>query len=339
MALAVLAAGAFFWQLLVAMAAPRQQVLEGATMGTTWQVRLAAANEDAAREAGAAVAALLARLDRDVFSTWAPESELSRLNAGRPGTPHAVSADLLAVLQLAQDIHARSRGAFDVTVGPLVNLWGFGPRAAADIPDARAIAAARAQTGFDALHVDHTAGTVAFAKPLTLDLSGIAKGYAVDRVAELLLARGFTDFLVEIGGELRLQGRAADGEGWNVAIERPEPGKPAVYTRIDSMGDAIALAGSGDYRNYRERKGRRYSHEIDPRTGMPVAHSLASVTVISDTAASADAWATALMALGPAEGRAVADSEGLAAYFIMRAPDGFDHAYTAAFARYLQPKP
>lgn len=338
-ALAVLAAGAFFWLLFLRDPAPRQQVLDGATMGTTWQVKLVDADEHQAGDTRAAIDDLLTRLDRAVFSTWAPDSELSRLNASAPGIAHAVSSDLLAVLALAQDIHARSRGAFDISIGPLVNLWGFGPQPVDSIPDAQAINDARAQTGLDALHVDLAAGTVTFTKTLTLDLSGIAKGYAVDKVAELLHARGFTDFLVEIGGELRLQGRGPDGDGWEIAIERPQSGMPEAYARIGSAGDAIALAGSGDYRNFREVDGARYSHEIDPRSGRPVTHALASVTVISDTAASADAWATALMVLGPEEGRAVADSEGLAAYFIMRAPGGFDHAQTAPFARYVRPAP
>ncbi|HEY0963994.1 MAG TPA: FAD:protein FMN transferase [Pseudomonadales bacterium] len=306
-------------------------------MGTTWQVNLVAPDDDAIRDTRVAIVDLLAQLDRAVFSTWTPDSELSKLNASAPGVAHSVSRSMLAVLALAQDIHARSRGAFDISIGPLVNLWGFGPRAVDGIPGEQAIADAQARTGLGALLVDRVAGTVTYEKTLTLDLSGIAKGYAVDAVADLLLAQGFTDFLVEIGGELRLQGHAADGSNWVVAIERPQGGMPEAFARIDSGGEAIALAGSGDYRNFREVDGKRYSHEIDPRTGMPVTHALASVTVISDTAAEADAWATALMVLGPEEGRDVADSEGLAAYFIMRAPAGFDHAYTAAFARFAQP--
>jgi thiamine biosynthesis lipoprotein len=337
-ALAVLAAGAFFCLLLLRQLAgePRLHVLEGATMGTRWQVQLVLADGAAVPAIAADIERLLAHLDRVVFSTWAEDSELSRLNRSAPGIAHSASPDMLAVLSLALDIHARSRGAFDISVGALVNLWGFGPGLVDGVPDAAAIAGGKALAGIDALRVDQGLGTVTFAKPLALDLSGIAKGYAVDVVAGLLLARGIDNFLVEIGGELRLQGHAADGGSWRIAVERPEAGMREAYARIDSGGKALALAGSGDYRNVREIKDIRYSHEIDPRTGAPVAHALASVTVISDTAASADAWATALMVLGPDEGRAVADSEGLAAYFIMRAPDGFDDAYTAAFARYLQ---
>jgi thiamine biosynthesis lipoprotein len=336
-ALAVLAAGAFFW-LLFFVSHPRPQVhsLQGSTMGTTWQVQVVATEAQIAQEAGAAIKALLQHLDRAVFSTWSAESELTRLNHSEPLVAHSASPEMLDVLLLAQTIYARSRHTFDVSVGPLVNLWGFGPEPVDGVPDAAAIAQARAGLGLEALHIDRAARTVTFERPLTLDLSGIAKGYAVDAVAGLLQELGFESFLVEIGGELRLQGRRPDDENWTVAVERPQSGMPDVYTRIDTRGEALGLAGSGDYRNYREVNGRRYSHEIDPRTGAPVTHTLASVTVISDTAAAADAWATALMVLGPEEGRAVADSEGLAAYFIMRAPDGFEQAYTAAFARYLQ---
>jgi thiamine biosynthesis lipoprotein len=206
------------------------------------------------------------------------------------------------------------------------------------VPDATSIAAAKAGTGLDAMHVDAQAKSVTFARPMTLDLSSIAEGYVVDRMADLLIERGFDSFLVEIGGELRLRGRRPDGSGWVVAIERPQSGERNVYARLDNHGEALALSASGDYRNFHEIDGRRYSHIIDPRSGYPVTHALASVTVIGDTAAAADAWSTALMVLGPEEGRELADSEGLAAYFIMRAPTGFEHAYTHAFARYLAPQ-
>jgi thiamine biosynthesis lipoprotein len=336
-ALAVLAAGAFFYLLFLALpASPSIHVLQGSTMGTTWQVQVVTDDARIAQDAGIAIHKRLAHLDRAVFSTWTDSSELSRLNRAEPYGPQPVSRDMLDVLVLAQAIHRKSRNSFDVSIGPLVNLWGFGPAPAEGIPDAAAIAAAKARLGLDALHVDAATGTVTFDRPLTLDLSGIAKGYAVDEVARLLSEQGLDSFLVEIGGELRLQGTRPGGGSWVVAIERPQGGMPEVYARLDTRGEALGLAGSGDYRNFREVDGRRFSHEIDPRTGTPVTHALVSVTVIGTTAAAADAWATALMVLGPEEGRVVADSEGLAAYFIIRGSDGFEHAYTAAFARYLQ---
>lgn len=335
-ALAALAAGAFFWLLFAARTpAPQIHSLQGATMGTTWNVQLVTTGAQGAREAGAAVQELLLRLDRGVFSTWAADSELSRLNRSPPGVPQALSQELLEVLVLAQEIYPASRYTFDISIGPLVNLWGFGPEPSTGVPEAAAIAAAQEQLGLDSLHLDTHAGTATFSRPLTLDLSGIAKGYATDKVAELLQQRGFASFLVEIGGELRLQGLRPDGQPWIVAVERPQSGMPEVYARLASRGEALALAGSGDYRNFREVDGKRYAHEIDPRTGAPVTHTLASVTVIGETAAAADAWATALMVLGPETGREVADGEELAAYFIMRGSAGLEHAYTAPFARYL----
>lgn len=340
-ALAVPAAGAFFWLVYVVLVdpAPALLSLQGATMGTRWNVQLVTDGQTDPGDTAAAVQALLERLDHDVFSTWDSGSELSRLNRQPPDTAVPVSADLFAVLQLARHLHTRSGGAFDISVGALVNLWGFGPEPAAEgIPAADALAAARALTGLDALVLDPVTRTATTTRPLTLDLSGIAKGHAVDAVALLLQDRGVTDFLVEIGGELRLQGRRPDGSGWMIAVEAPRSDLREVFARIDSHGESLALAGSGDYRNFRDADGKRYSHEIDPRTGYPVDHDLAAVTVLAATAAEADAWATALMVLGPEEGPRLADGEGLAAYFIMRAPAGLEPHYTRAFAPYLAPR-
>jgi thiamine biosynthesis lipoprotein len=336
-ALTVLAVGAFFYLVFFRPPlTPQIHLLEGTTMGTTWQVQVVAQEQQTALEAGAAIKGLLAHLDRAVFSTWTDGSELSRLNHSPPHVAHPVSPELLHALLLAQEIYGKSRNTFDVSLGPLVNLWGFGPEPATGMPDAAAIAAARAQLGLGKLVVDEAAATVTFTEPLTLDLSSIAEGYAADAVAALLRERGLGAFLVDVGGELRLQGTHADGEAWTLAIERPEGGARAAYAGIDSRGEALAVSTSGDYRNVRDVDGKRFSHILDPRSGKPVTHTLASVTVIGETAAEADAWSTALMVLGPEEGRAVADSEGLAAYFIMRVPTGFEHAYTAAFAPYLQ---
>jgi thiamine biosynthesis lipoprotein len=336
-ALTVLAVGAFFYLLFFRPpTSPQIHSLEGATMGTTWQVQVVANERQTAQEAGAAIRGLLAHLDRAVFSTWTDDSELSRLNRSPLQVAHPVSPEMLDALVLAQEIYEKSRNTFDVSIGPLVNLWGFGPDPATGMPDAGAIDAAKAQLGLGKLLVDEAAATVTFTEPLTLDLTSIAEGYAADAVAAVLRERGLDSFLVDVGGELRLQGTHPDGKTWNVAIERPEGGVREAYAGIDSRGESLAVSTSGNYRNVREVDGKRFSHILDPRSGMPVTHTLASVTVIGETAAEADAWSTALMVLGPDEGRAVADSEGLAAYFIMRMPTGFEHAYTAAFAPYLQ---
>lgn len=310
-------------------------MLAGSTMGTQWQVQLVSDGDGQLEGLATAIEALLQQLDHGIFSTWQPDSELNRLNRDSSGQPLAVSPELLQVLQAAQQIHAQSDGAFDASVGPLVDLWGFGPVAVTASPGPEAIAAARARLGMAELAIDAAAGTVTRPARLQLDLSGIAKGYAVDRVAALLQQRGFSSFLVEIGGELRLQGRQPDDSAWTIAIERPNPDAREVQALLDSKGEALALAGSGDYRNYRIIDGVRQSHEIDPLRGIPVQHALAAVTVLADTAMQADAWATALMVLGPADGRRVADRLGLSAYFIIRAGDGWQVHASGRFADYL----
>jgi thiamine biosynthesis lipoprotein len=316
---------------------PRSEVftLTGAAMGTQWQVQLVTERGGKPGPLADDIAMLLQRLDLDVFSTWAPDSELNRFNRAAAGEPFAASADLLAVLQVAMRIYEASDRAFDPSVGPLVDIWGFGPPEVSISPDAAAISDARARLGMEELQLDVAGGSISKPDRVQLDLSGIAKGYAVDQVAGLLQARGFTDFLVELGGELRLQGRQLDDQPWTVAIERPEPGMRAVQALIDSKGQAIALAGSGDYRNYRLVEGVRQSHEIDPLSGVPVQHGLAAVTVLADSAMEADAWATALMVLGPRDGRRVADRLGLSAYFIIRAGEDWQVETTGRFTGYL----
>jgi thiamine biosynthesis lipoprotein len=316
---------------------PRTEVLSlaGATMGTQWQVQLVDDGEGELEGLATEIETLLRELDLGVFSTWAAESELSRLNRASGSEPLPASPALLQVLQSALRIHAESDGAFDPSVGALVNLWGFGPVAITASPEPAAIAEARSLLGAQELQLDLAAGTVSKPAGMQLDLSGIAKGYAVDRVAELLLTRGFSSFIVEIGGELRVQGVRPDDSAWTIAIEQPEPELRAVQALFDTKGEPLALAGSGDYRNYRIIEGVRQSHEIDPLRGIPVQHGLAAVTVLATTAMDADAWATALMVLGPSDGMRVADRLGLSAYFIIRDGDAWQVETTGRFADYL----
>jgi thiamine biosynthesis lipoprotein len=326
---AALVAGAFLFLLawFFRDAGPRQQVfeLQGRTMGTTWslQVVLPAASAPDSALADAA-SSLLAYLDRGVFSTYTPDSELMQLNAAPIGTAFPVSDDLLAVLSLAAVIHESSAHAFDPTVGPLVRLWGFGPGVtAADLPAEAQIAGAMSRLGMDSLVMDADAKSVQRLQDIELDLSAIAKGYAVDRLAAITEMAGHDNYLVEIGGELRVSGSGPQGQGWTVAIEKPDPGVQRPQRVVNSRNLPLALAGSGDYRNFRIVDGQRYSHEIDPRTGRPVTHDLAAVTVLASDAATADAWATALMVLGPEEGMLRAEQNAVAAYFIMHEGDGF----------------
>lgn len=341
--LMVFAMGVFllllWWQTPGPSLAPTAEVhtLTGSTMGTSWQVQVATLNPSALQNVGEQIVATLERLDKKVFSTYAPDSELSRLNRTPIGEALPVSRELQEVLLLARTVNSQSFGTFDVTVGPLVNLWGFGPDPIRQVPSDEAIAAAMQRLGAGQYLIDVRAGTAQRSADITLDLSAIAKGYAVDRVAELLLEAGYFHFLVEIGGEVRAQGWHSPAQSWNVAIETPQAdGVQQAFAVVDNMGEPLALAGSGDYRNFFEQDGKRYSHEISPLTGRPVDHALAAVTVMASTAAEADAWATAMMVLGPIDGPLLAERRGMAVYFIIRGNEGWESRYTPAFAQYLR---
>ena len=309
--------------------------LSGATMGTTWHVTYLPV-DDAAEPA-----ALQAELERllvavnDSMSTWQPESEISRFNRSPPGEWFPVSAAFAEVVAAALAIGELSGGAYDVTVGPLVELWGFGPaRPRTDVPSAAAIRERREQVGQHYLELDVAQGRMRRLREVEVDLSSIAKGYAVDVLAEALAAQRIADFLVEVGGEMRLSGRSPRGDAWRVAVERPQPGARSVALGI-ALTDA-AVATSGDYRNYFEVDGRRYSHSIDPRSGWPVQHDLVSVTVIAADCMHADAWATALAVLGAEEALALAEARGLAVYLLRRSGERIVATYSSAFEPWLE---
>jgi len=314
-------------------------VFSGSTMGTTWSVKVASErfSPDEQRRVAATSQAALDRVD-DLMSTWDPESEVSRFNALRSSEPFQVSKETAEVVAIAAEVSALSDGAFDITVRPLVNAWGFGAvDTPLEQPAPETLAAARARVGWQKLgladarlHKSHPATEI--------DLSAIAKGFGVDQVAETLLSLGHRDFLVEVGGEVRASGRRLDGAVWRVAIEQPDSAVRAIHRVIELR--EVSMATSGDYRNYYEEDGVRLSHTIDPREGTPIRHSLASVTVLHSSAVWADAWATALNVLGPEAGYALAEREGLSAYFILRdaqgGPGGFTSRATPSFAKLLE---
>ena len=311
-----------------------QRQLSGHTMGTTYSVKYRAGPDTPPQEAlQADVDALLAGINR-TMSTYDPDSELSRFNRADTTDWVPASAALLAVLKAALEIGAQSEGAFDVTVGPLVNLWGFGPEFHPDrIPAVADIAAARARGGHDKLTLRDAPPALRKQRPdVFVDLSGIAKGYGVDRVAEQLAAHGIEHYMVEIGGDARVRGVNAQGAPWRIAVEKPLPGERSVQTVLALSN--IALATSGDYRNFFEIGGRRYSHTIDPATGWPVDNRLVSVTVLADTSLRADAWATALQVLGPERGMAVAERLGLPVLFIIARDGNFEERVSRAFHLY-----
>jgi thiamine biosynthesis lipoprotein len=326
----------FFGALLALLAAcgsePQDLRLQGRTMGTTWHLTVpgGAAAEEALR------VAIDAELDavNDSMSTWLDDSEINRFNRLPPGQGMTVSPRFADVLAAALAIGAASGGAYDVTVAPLVDLWGFGPEGPRDgVPDSAALAQTRARVGQDKLDWNPQTRRLDKRAALALDFSSIAKGYAVDRVAEIVEAQGFADYLVEIGGEMRVAGVSPRGDRWRVAVERPEPGLRAVARGIELTDRAIAT--SGDYRNFFTVDGVRYSHMIDPRSGAPVTHDVVSVTVVDESCMVADGWATALTVLGREDALAVAAEAGLAVYLLAREGEGFEEYSSPAFAPYL----
>lgn len=309
------------------------QTLSGATMGTTWSVRLANPGFAPLAPVQAAVEAALARVVAQM-STWEPDSEISRFNRAPPGSWHALSGEFFAVLACALDWARASGGAWDPTVGPLVDAWGFGPRAdplagpPGTLPDAGLLAAARARVGWERIAL-RPAGRQALQPGSThLDLAGIAKGFAVDHVAQALREAGFGSFLVEVGGELRAAGRRPDGAPWRVAVASlPGPQSPCAVALTDHQ----AIATSGDHWHAFEHSGRRFSHTLDPRSGEPARHALAAVTVLHTECMQADALATVLTVLGPREGAAFAQARGIAALFCERTAAGPVFTATAEF--------
>ena len=308
----------------------------GATMGTTYSVQLVAP-PPALQDPDALNRRLAARLRRinAVLSTYDPAAEISRFNAAQHTRWAPVSPLLAARVRDAQRYAELSQGAFDISVEPLVNLWGFGSnRPRRDAPAAAAIAAAKALVG--RRRVEARADPPALRKThpgVRIDLSAIAKGYAVDALAQLLEAHGAAHYLVEIGGDLRAKGRNAAGDAWRIGIERPDA-RARQARHIVPLSDR-AMATSGDYRNYFMADGRRYAHIIDPTTGYPVTHALASVSVIAQYCARADALATALMVMGPRRAKALAERERIAALFIERTDQGLATTTSSALRRLL----
>ncbi|GFO73147.1 FAD:protein FMN transferase [Bathymodiolus japonicus methanotrophic gill symbiont] len=266
------------------------------------------------------------------MSTYISDSEVALINSSpNPGATF-ITPELEKVMLQAQEISELSNGAFDITVAPLVNLWGFGPEKTDNkAPKAEEIQQVLEVVNYKNLVINKRITTLSKTKPdVAIDLSSLAKGYAVDEVAKVLDKQGITDYMVEIGGELYLKGKNLQGENWHIAIEKPNAEKRELQ-RVLPITD-IAMATSGDYRNFFEQDGKRFSHTIDPRTGYPITHKLASVTVLSDTTMKADAWATALMVLGEEEGYKIAEQQKLVAFFIIKTDQGFVEKETPAFS-------
>ena len=322
--------------LLVALAActgePDNGPLEfsGAAMGTSWSVKLAEFPPEIEPAVLETELALILRAVDEQMSTYRADSELSRFNASRSIDWFPVSADTAAVVVAALEIAQRTDGAFDVTVGPLVNLWGFGPGPWAGVPTDEELRTARASTGYTRLEVRTSPPALRMSSAARgVDLSGIAKGFTVDALAEHLEARGVANYLVELGGELRATGHNSKEEPWRIGIERPVAGD-RILQRVLALQNR-AVATSGDYRNARTVGEESLPHVLDPRSGRPVRTGIGSATVVCPTAMEADALATALMVLGPVEGIRFAEREGLAAQLVVRERGELVTRSTAAF--------
>lgn len=319
---------------LVGCSEPGAVKLLGSTMGTSYSVVIPLLPEDTSQQAiQERIESLLEGINRQM-STYLPDSELSRINQSEARVWLEVSPELIEIIRQAISISQQTNAAFDITVGPLVNLWGFGPRQGLPTsrPTDEAVESARGLVGYQHIELDIENRRIRKPfKDLYIDLSAIAKGYGVDAIANYLDSLGIRGYLVEIGGELRGKGLSPRGDSWRVAVERPESGQRQVH-KVLNVSD-IAIATSGDYRNFYEYDGVRFSHTIDPRTGMPVTHSLASVTVLSEQALIADAWATALMVLGEQKGFELAEEKGVAAYFLYQQGDEFLSLETTTFKR------
>ena len=309
-------------------------VLGGSTMATSYTVRIA----DPVADRQHIQHEIQRRLDaiEALMSTYIDDSDVSRFTASSDTGWIPVAAATCEVVSLALTVSEQTGGAFDITVGPLVDLWGFGPDGAiSEPPPASALAAARGRTGYTGIAADCDRPAVRKDRAeLAIDLSAVAKGYAADEVAEGLEAEGIANYLVEVGGEMRLAGTKPGGEPWRVGIEAPVRERLDVFDAL-AVND-IAVATSGDYRNYFEKDGRYYSHTLDPRTGAPVTHNTGGVTVLAESAGYADALATALLVLGAEHGLELAERENIAALFLTRSADGIDSVASSAFEAHRQ---
>jgi thiamine biosynthesis lipoprotein len=313
---------------------PAIDTLYGETMGTRWRVVLATASRRSLHELHDGIQA---RLDRVVaqMSTWEHGSNVSRFNRAAAGTWQVLPDALFEVMDCALEVARASDGAYDPTVGPLVDAWGFGPDSPGPrVPDAQTLAAARARVGWQAIQLNAGTRTARQAGGVSADLSAIAKGYGIDVVVAYLREAGIDAALVDVGGEVFGHGRKPDGTPWRVLVDaqqdiddvESEAGEPCVLHLQD-----MAVATSGDRWHRFEHDGRRYSHTVDPRTGSPVMHAIVAVTVVARDTMRADAWATALTVMGGDEGFAFAARNGIAARFVVRGEAGTTAQATPAF--------
>ena len=307
----------------------------GAIFGTTWSLTyLGAPDGVSPTQVQSEINAAFA-LVNESMNHYDPSSLISEFNALPAQTPIEVDWDFTYVLSAAIELTAATRGAYDVSVSALSDLWGFGPEGPRQFPDAADIEMTLSQVGVAQLDWESTTRTLSKrASGLKLDFSSLAKGYAVDLGADALEDLDIPHFMLEVGGEVRVRGSSPRGDAWRIAVERPDPGALRGIQAALTVSDT-GIATSGDYRNFFERDGQRYSHLIDPRTGYPIQHDVVSVTVVHGSAMMADAWATALTVLGSAEAMVLAEERGLAVYLLKRSGDTLEVFSSTAMAQWM----
>ncbi|MEE6075568.1 FAD:protein FMN transferase [Avibacterium paragallinarum] len=320
---------------------PEIVTLSGKTMGTTYHIKyITAEATQSAADTHEGVEKILKDVN-DKMSTYIPTSELSRFNQNRAvDTPIEISADLAKVIGEAIRLNKVTQGALDVTVGPLVNLWGFGPEKRVEkAPTQQQLDERRAWVGIEKLTLSESAGKFYLEKTvpeLYVDLSSIAKGFGVDQVADYLESLHIDNYMVEIGGEIRAKGNNSENKPWQIAIEKPTTGGSRSVEQVVGLHN-LAMATSGDYRIYFEENGVRYSHEINPQTGRPIQHHLASITVLDPSSMTADGLSTGLFVLGEDEALKVAEQQQLAVYLIIKTESGFEVKMSSAFKQLINP--
>lgn len=316
----------------------KAHVLQGKTMGTVWRVSMTGVDQTRAEKIRTMIEQQLSQDDQEL-STWKSDSVLSRFNQYRGTAPQPVSENMADIIIQSLRIGEKTHGAMDITVGPLVNLWGFGPQQQpVKTPSARQVQIAKSQTGLQHLTViqKHSGPLLQKTLPeLYVDLSTVGEGFATDHLARLMEQLGISNYLVSVGGAVLTRGLNAQGKPWRVAIQKPTDRENVVEARVDLQGHGISTAGN--YRNYYELEGKRISHIIDPSNGQPITHKLVSATVIATTALEADAWDTGLMVLGPEKARQVALKENLAVYLITKDEQGFRHWMSPQFSAFILP--
>ena len=304
--------------------------LSGPTMGSTYSIKYVRKSDSPApKQVQTEVEKILAEVDRQM-STYRSDSDIERFNALSANSCQTMPAPVLELVRAAEQLSRQSEGSYDLTVEPLLNLWGFGPQARDEkVPTAEALAEVMQRVGYSHLRI--SGDQLCKDAAVEVDFNSIAAGYAVDTIAAKLQSLGIHNYLAEVTGELKAAGRKLDGSAWKIALEEPRDDQQ-VAQRIINV-DGYGVSTSGDYRNYFEQNGRRYSHTFDARSGAPITHNLASVTVINPSTLMADGLSTLLLILGPERGWDYAQKHQIGAFFVIRADTGFVTRTSPEFER------